>query len=183
MKIQFFGNTTFSATGKNARIAFNPEDNFAEKNLDFTMNSDGRTPSGVEAKKFLTLPGEYEISDVLVKSMAQKDGKNVLFKVVMDDLSLIYCGEMEEKPAKEVLEELGEDIDILIVNISEKFPAKKVKDFLETIEPRVAFIGGDSTKFAELNGLMAITMSEENPVNISRSNLSEDKSEYYILPV
>jgi len=181
MKIQFFGNNTFSAFNKKVRIAFDPADNFAEKNLDFIMNSNGKSPKEIDAKKLLTLPGEYEISDILVKSMAQKTGNNVIFKVIMEELSIVYCGEMEEKPTKDLLEELGEDIDILIVNISDKFPAKNVKDFLETIEPRAAFIGGDSTKFAELNGLMAITMSEENPISITRSNLSEDKSEYYIL--
>ena len=183
MKIQFFGNNTFLAFNKKARVAFDPPENFAEKNLDFTTNSNGVMPAGVEAKKHLTLPGEYEISNVLVKSVAQKNRENTIFKVVMDEMSIVHCGNMAEAPAKELLEELGEDIDILIINISEKFPAKKVKDLLETIEPRVAFIGGDSSKFAELNGIMAITMGEENPISISRSSLSEDKSEFYILPL
>lgn len=181
MKIQFFGNNTFGAFGKNARVVFDPTDNFAEKKLDFTTNSNGILPKNIETKKSLNLPGEYEISDVLVKSLAQKTSSNVLFKIIMDELSIVHCGEMEETPTKDLLEELGENIDVLIVNISEKFPAKKIKDFIETIEPRVAFIGGDSAKFAELNGLMAITMPDENPVSITRSNLSEDKSEYYIL--
>jgi hypothetical protein len=181
MKIQFFGGTTFGAFGKKARIVFDPTDNFAEKNLDFTTSSNGRTPQGIDAKKTLSLPGEFEISNVLVKSLAQKNRENTIFKVIMEELSIVNCGNLVDTPDKQLFEELGEDIDILIINISEKFPAKKVKDLLETIEPRVAFIGGDSTKFAELNGIMAITMGEENPISISRSTLSEDKSEYYIL--
>ncbi len=183
MKIQFFGGTTFGAFGKNARVVFDPPANFAEKNLDFVTNSSGEEVMGIDAKKVLTMPGEYEISDVLVKSLAQKSRENILFKVVLDDLSIVHCGEMINLPDKEVFENLGEDIDVLIVNISEKFPAKKVKELIETLDPRVAFIGGDSTKFAELNSIMPITMSEENPLTISRSNLSEDKSEYYILSV
>lgn len=183
MKIQFFGNNTFGAFGKTARVVFNPADNFAGKEIDFTTNSNGIIPSGVETKKSLFLPGEYEISNVLVKSIVQKIGDNILFKVVMEDLSIVHCGEMESIPDKTFLEELGEDIDVLLICISEKFPAKKVKEFLETIEPRVAFIGGDSSKFSELNGMIKINMSEENPVSVSRSTLSEDKSEYFILNV
>jgi hypothetical protein len=131
----------------------------------------------------LNMPGEYEISNVLVKSIAQKNRENIIFKLVMDDLSIVHCGSLSDTPDKTLFEELGEDVDILIVNISEKFSAKKVKDLLETIEPRVAFIGGDSSKFAELNGIMAITMSEENPLTVLRSTLSEEKSEYYILNI
>ena len=183
MKIQFFGNNTFAAMGKDARIAFDPADNFAEKNLDFTMNSDRKSPKGIEAKKSLTLPGEYEISNVLVKSISQQKDNNVIFKVVMDGLVIVSCGNMEQTPNKEVFEELGEDIDILIINISEKFPAKKVKDLLETIEPRIAFIGGDATKFSEINGMINVTMPEEKIMKISRSTFSDEKSEYYILPV
>lgn len=183
MKIQFFGNNTFGAFGKEARVIFNPADNFAEKKIDFTANSNGIAPKGVEAKKLLTLPGEYEISNVLVKSIAQKNDNNVIFKIVMDDLSVIYCGEMTEMPNKDLFEKLGEDIDVLIVNISEKFPAKKIKDLLETIDPRVSFTGGDASKFAELNEIIAINMSEENPIAISRASFSEEKSEHYILTV
>ncbi len=183
MKIQFFGNNTFGAFGKNARIVFDPEDNFAEKNVDFTTNSNGQLSKGVEAKKMLNMPGEYEISNVLVKSIVQKNEKNVIFKIVMDELSVVHCGGMIETPGKDLFEELGEDVDILMINISEKFPAKKVKEFLETVEPRAAFIGGDASKFAELNGMMAITMAEDNPITVSRSTLSEDKSEYFILTV
>ncbi len=181
MKIQFFGGTTFGAFGKKVRIVFNPTENFAEKNLDFVTNSNGQNPQNIDAKKVLTLPGEYEISGVLVKSLSQKTKGNIIFKVIFDDLSIVHCGDLDDTPDKKIFEDLGEDIDILIVNISDKFSAKKVKDLLETIDPRVAFIGGDATKFAELNNLMAITMSEENPITISRSSLSEDKSEYYIL--
>jgi L-ascorbate metabolism protein UlaG (beta-lactamase superfamily) len=153
MKIQYFGHNTFGAFGKNARVVFDPTDNFAEKNLDFTTNSNGEFAKGVKAKKMLNMPGEYEISNVLVKSIAQKNRENIIFKLVMDDLSIVHCGSLSDTPDKTLFEELGEDVDILIVNISEKFSAKKVKDLLETIEPRVAFIGGDSSKFAELNGI------------------------------
>jgi L-ascorbate metabolism protein UlaG (beta-lactamase superfamily) len=183
MKIQFFGNNTFGAFGKNARVVFDPADNFSGKNIDFTTNSNGQLPKNIEAKKLLNMPGEYEISNVLVKSIAQKVGKNILFKVTMDDLSIVHCGEMVEMPVKSLLEELGEDIDVLIISISDKFPAKKVKEFLETIEPRVAFIGGDFSKISELNRMIQINMVEENPISISRSTLSEDKSEYYVLAV
>lgn len=183
MKIQFFGNNTFGAFSKNEKVIFDPSTDLVEKDVDFTTNSNGIIPSKVKAKKMLNLPGEYEISNILVKSLAQKEGKNVLFKVVMDELSIVHCGEMTDTPDKKLFEELGEDIDILIVNISDKFTAKKIKDFLETVEPRVAFIGGDSSKFAELSGIIEITMSEDNPVSISRSSLSEDKSAYYILSV
>ena len=183
MKIQFFGNNAFGAFGKTARVVFNPADNFAEKNIDFITNSNGQSPQGVEAKKMLTLPGEYEISNVLVKSVFQKKENNMIFKIVMDDLAIVHCGEITEIPDKSLFEDLGEDIDILIVSVSEKFSVKKVKEFLETIEPRIAFISGDKSLFPELKEKILVNISEENPISISRATLSEDKSEYYILTV
>ena len=54
MKIQFFGNNTFGAFGKNARVIFDPTDNLLEKNLDFTTNSNGNDPKGI-----IQTPEEY----------------------------------------------------------------------------------------------------------------------------
>ncbi len=183
MKIQFFRGNTFSIEGKDAKMVFDPEKDFSNS-VDFVTNSGQADVSGIkESKKILTLPGEFEISDILVNGYYSNGLKNVIFKISVDDVSFAHFGNLEDVPETKVFDKLGEDIDVVIVSLSEKFNEKKAKELIEQIDPRMVLLGGDQTLFPKMVESMGAKTAEENPMKLVRSQLSEEKTEVLILPV
>ncbi|MCF7830944.1 MBL fold metallo-hydrolase [Candidatus Gracilibacteria bacterium] len=181
MKIQFYGENCFEINGKDAKIVFDPNDKFPGKNLDFATNSGAFSANceKLETKKILSIPGEFEISGVLVRGFYSRP-ENVVFKVVTDGIACAHFGSLEVRPSTEFFEKLGENVDVLLVNLNEKFGVKEAKDLMETFEPRYTIIGGDQSLFPKMVEAGAKVL-EENSLTISQTSLSEDKSEIIIL--
>ncbi len=180
MKIQFFGGNTFQVEGKDAKIVFDPIEKYSGS-VDFATNSGKADFSGVkESKKRLMLPGEYEISGVLVMGYFSTN-ENVVYKVILDDISLVHFGELTEMPDTKFFDELGENIDVIFVSLHEGFDEKSAKELIETLEPRMAFLAGDSSFFPKMVESVGAKTAEENPMKISRSQLSDEKTEILIL--
>ena len=180
MKIQFFGGNTFYVEGKEAKVVFDPGEDYSGS-VDFATNSGSADFSGVqESKKRLMLPGEYEISGVLVMGYFSTS-ENVVYKVVMDDISLVHFGLLTEMPSAKFFDKLGENIDVIFVSLQEGFNEKLVKDLIETLEPRMAFLAGDRSFFPKMVESVGAKTVEENPMKISRSQLSDEKTEVLIL--
>jgi len=136
------------------------------------------------AKKTLCLPGEFEISDVLVRGFRTENGaKNTIFKAFFEETSIVHFGNLTDFPETKTLEQIGENIDVAFVCLSEKFPGKKAKELIEKVEPRLVIIGGDQKLFAELSGLMKVENAETNPLEVLKSKLSEETTEIKILPL
>ncbi|NJP03670.1 hypothetical protein HC823_00020 [Candidatus Gracilibacteria bacterium] len=182
MKIQFFGGTTFGVFGKEARIMFDPTAENAEKSLDFATFSNGEAVKGIEAKKTLLLPGEFEISNVLVRGISSRL-ENTVYKVVIEDMAIAHFGNLAETPTSKFFETLGENVDIALINVSENFPVKKIKEVLEDVDPRMVIFGGDPTFFPQITAEFGVQTTETNPYSISRSQLSEEKTDYFFLPL
>ena len=182
MKIQFFGGTTFGVFGKSARIMFDPTTETAQENLDFVTFANGKDIKSITTKKSLTLPGEFEISNVLVRGISSRL-ENTVYKVVFEDMAIAHFGNLAETPSSKFFETLGENVDIVLINISEKFPLKKIKDVLESVDPRMVIFGGDSQFFPQITEEFGAQTVEENPHTISRSQLSEEKTDYLFLPL
>jgi L-ascorbate metabolism protein UlaG (beta-lactamase superfamily) len=182
MKIQFFGGTTFGVFGKSARILFDPTAKNTEKNIDFITFSNGEAIKGIESKKALTLPGEFEISNVLIRGVASRP-ENTVYKVVIEDLVIAHFGNLAETPVGKFFEILGENVDIALISVSEKFPVKKIKEILEDVDPRMVIFGGDPLFFPQITAELGAQTAEENPFNVSRSQLSEEKTDYFFLPL
>ncbi len=184
MKIQFHGEHTFSLAGKERAIAFDPKDGFEGVKLDFVALSNSHAYSDVEAKKVLTLPGEFEISEILVTSIfSDKKSQNVVYKVIMEGVSLVYFGNLQEIPNNKFFEKLGENFDIVLLNLGENFKGKEAKEMIELLDPRMVILGGDPQFFPKMAEIMGAKTAEENPIKVSRSSLSDDKTEILILPV
>lgn len=72
----------------------------------------------------IDLPGEYEKNQVRVtgfsafhdKKKGQEGGKNTLFKIEMDEISVLHCGDLGDKLSDEMLEEMGK-VDILLIPV------------------------------------------------------------------
>jgi len=183
MKIQFLGNSAFLVEGKDVKIAFDPMSGLDLPALDFATNSGGGNLSQTkEVKKTLDLPGEYEISGALIMGF-YSSSKNVVYKVVTDDVSLVHFGNLSEIPESKFFDKLGENIDVIFVVLSDSFNEKIAKELIEKLEPRMAILGGDVSYFPKKVESMGAKTLEENPLKISKSQLSDENTEVVILGV
>jgi L-ascorbate metabolism protein UlaG (beta-lactamase superfamily) len=183
MKIQFLGQNGFLLSGQNATVVCDPGENVPVKNVDFVTNSGQFTETSekIESKKLLSLPGEYEISNVLVRGFFSRP-ENVVYKIVIDGVAIVHLGSLETKPSTEFFAKLGENVDVMLVTLNEQFGVKEVKELVETLDARYTIIGGDQTLFPKMVEAGA-RLAEENPIVINQTTLNEEKSEALILTV
>lgn len=180
MKIQFFGSNCFAVTGKDASFVFDPNEKFKEK-ADFVLNSGNHSEIAekIEAKKILSLPGEFEISGALVRGFFSRP-ENVVYKVTLEGISFVHLGSLDSKPSTEFFAKLGENVDVVFVCLNDKFGVKEAKELAETLDPRYLLVGGDQGLFPKIIEEGA-RMSEESPLPISQSSLNEEKCDILIL--
>ena len=100
----------------------------------------------------------------------------------MDGAAVVHLGSLETKPSTEFFEKLGENVDVVLVTLNDKFGVKEVKELVETLDPRYTIIGGDQTLFPKMVEEGA-RLVEENPITITQTTLNEEKSEALILGV
>ncbi|MCF7846674.1 MAG: MBL fold metallo-hydrolase [Candidatus Gracilibacteria bacterium] len=180
MKIQFFGGKTFGLFAKNARVVLDAPAKFPEKKLDIATTSTEEDLSALDAKKVLSLPGEYEISEILVKGFQPKQGR-VTFKITMEDIAVAHFPAITLVPEAKFIDRLGENVDVVLLPLGEDLTPKTAKKLIEEIDPRVVIFGGDPQFFPEIKEMTGAQILEENSVDISRSKLPEEKTEYWIL--
>ena len=183
MKIQFLGQNGFLISGQKATVVCDPGESVSAKNVDFVTNSGQFTKNSekIETKRVLSLPGEFEISNVLIRGFFSRP-ENVVYKIVIDGMSVVHLGSLESKPSTEFFEKLGENVDVVLVTLNEKFDAKAVREIVETLEPRYTIIGGDQSLFPKMVEVGA-RIVEENPIVINQTTLNEEKNEALILTV
>jgi hypothetical protein len=183
MKIQFLGQNGFVLTGKDATVVCDPGEKTSVKNVDFVTNSGTFAESceKLEAKKTLSLPGEYEISNILVRGFYSRP-ENVVYKIVIDGMAIVHLGSLETKPSTEFFAKLGENVDVVLATLNDKFGVKEVKELVEIFDPRYTMVGGDLSLFPKMVEEGA-RVAEENPIVITSTTLAEEKSEMLILPV
>ncbi len=190
MKIQFYGGSCFSLTGKNTEMVFDPNEDFVKKypEVDFATDSGKakKIVSKLKTKKVFSLPGEFETSGALVRGFYTEKQfspeSNIVFKVVLEDIACVHFDSLQAQPDTTFFEALGENIDVIMVNLGEKFGVKEVKALIETLEPRWAIIGGDQALFPKMIESGA-KLLQENSVTLSASSLNEEKTEMFILSV
>jgi len=179
MKIQWLGNDAFVLSNKDVTINLN---NPKAKDSDtFSVSSTPGEQMDQSGAKQLNLPGEFEISGILAQGFYTDDAKNIVYKLVMEGSGIVYFGNITEAPKTEFFEALGENTDIVIVNVSENFDDKKAKALITQITPRMAVIGGDSKFFPPLVESLNAKTAESNPHTVK--GLSDDNTEVLILPV
>jgi L-ascorbate metabolism protein UlaG (beta-lactamase superfamily) len=181
MKIQFFGNSSFLIEGKSAKVAFDLADAKVGK-VDIATNSKGEDLA-VEAKKMLTLPGEYDISGVLVRGFHTHDDKNTVFKITMEDVVIAHFGDLPSMPKATFFDAIGENVDVALLTLREGFDAKSAKEFLEKVDPRMVIFGGDVTAFPKIVELFNAKFLPESDVSVSRTNLPSEATNFVILSV
>jgi hypothetical protein len=183
MKIQWHENISFSGTVSTGNFAFNPTMLEAADEFTFACFTNGKALDGVKSGKNFTLAGEYEMADILMKGFEHKVDNEIIYKITAEGITCVCFGSLKTIPESKVLKELGENVDVLIVNVTEEFGPKKTKELIEKIEPRYAVVGGDPIYFAELKALIKITLSEERTLTIPKASAMDEGTEVVILAV
>ncbi len=164
-----------------AKVAFDLADAKVGK-VDIATSSKGEDLT-VEAKKVLNLPGEYDISGVLVRGFYTHNDKNIVFKITMEDVVIAHFGDLPAISNVSFFDVLGENVDVALLTLREGFDVKSAKEFLEKVDPRMVIFGGDAAVFPKIVELFNAKIVPESEVSVSRSSLPSDTTDFLILSV
>ncbi|MDD4607184.1 MAG: MBL fold metallo-hydrolase [Patescibacteria group bacterium] len=126
MNIQWYGGGCFIIKGKRASIYINP----TERSFRSASLKDNIVLSTLvkvdEFKKsfndqeilFIDQPGEYEKAGIFIYGLPVYNDKNyqMIYRIEMEDLNLVYLGNLNEKLSEEILEEF-DGVNILILPV------------------------------------------------------------------
>ncbi len=133
---------------------------------------DGSAPS---AQKVITLPGEYEVNEILVKGTFEStDRTNTLYRCTLGGLSVLLCGQLSAVPTPAVLSELGENFDVILLPANASITAKLLKKIIETISPKLALVVGESTHTSGLADMMPLQHHTEPTYTVKATELPLD---------
>ncbi len=98
-----------------------------------------------DAPKLVAGPGEYEISGVLIIGMrtfhdaekGQKRGKNTVYLIQIDEISICHLGDLGHVLTTEQIEEMG-DIDVLLLPVGgvSTIDAARAAEVVRQLEPK-----------------------------------------------
>jgi L-ascorbate metabolism protein UlaG (beta-lactamase superfamily) len=96
--------------------------------------------------KLITGPGEYEIGGVLILGIATyhdnvggaERGKNTIYLMKVDEISLLHCGDLGHMLSAATIEEIG-NVDVLLVPVGNKttIGAATAAELVRRLEPKV----------------------------------------------
>ena len=181
MEITYLGQSSFKLKGKNATVVcdpFNPEMVGLKfpKNIEADIvtvshnHKDHNFINGVGGSPMVLVnPGEYEIKGIDItgvstfhdKSQGGERGANVVFKFVVDGITIVHLGDLGHNIDDETVEKIG-DVDILFVPIGGTFTVddKQAWNVINKIKPKIIVpmhykIGGLSLPIAGLDPFLA----------------------------
>ncbi|MCX6799853.1 MAG: MBL fold metallo-hydrolase [Candidatus Falkowbacteria bacterium] len=135
--------------------------------------------------------GEYDVKNIAVKGINIKGSKQVIYRIAIDNISVVHLGELNRILSTEELEEIN-GTDILIVPIGGKtmLDAAKAREVIGQIEPRIVIpmLYNLPDLKIELDGLekfikeMGIEPTNEEKLRINkRDDLPSEDMELVIL--
>lgn len=144
-------------------------------------------------------PGEYEISGVYLKGVhsfqdpkeSKTQRENIIFHITWNGIRLCHLGNQGTKLTPAQLEKVGE-VDVLFVPVGSKegIDAKKAKEIVEQMEPRVVIpmtyhTEGSKAELGPLQPFLAAmgakSVEPAESFTFKRSELPEDTSRLVVL--
>ena len=157
MDIKYFGHSSFLLRGRQGKVVTDPYDlatmkkKFPKTEADIVTVShehgDHNAANLVEGNPLVVnLPGEYEKNGIRIYgfdsfhdgSKGEKRGKNTIYKIEIDDISVLHCGDLGHPLSNELIEQI-EDVDILIIPVGGFYTIgpDEAGDIVSKIEPSV----------------------------------------------
>lgn len=153
--------------------------------------------------KIFEWPGEYETKEIVITGIeafhfsesegkeGEKRGKIIIFCFELDGLKICHLGDLGHRLTSGLTEAIGE-VDVLFIPVGGIYTigAEKAHEVIEQIEPRLVIpmhykIPGLKIDLAPLEDFLkeiGLKNPEEKEVlKISKSDLSEEKTEYVIM--
>jgi len=144
--------------------------------------------------------GEYDYKNILIQGIdsyhdekkGEERGKNIIFRIEMDDLSLCHLGDLGHSLSDEQLSKLS-GIDILFVPVGGKYTldAKKAVEVVSQIEPRIVIpmhykIDGLKLDVDPVDAFikeLGINPTYEEKLKIAKKDLPQEDMELVILSI
>jgi L-ascorbate metabolism protein UlaG (beta-lactamase superfamily) len=211
MEIKFYGHACFSVKNGKFMVVTDPfSDKIGIKLPELkanvvTVSHNDKAYNNADAVQgspmILNWPGEYENTGIHFKGIhsfhnSREDKEqleNVIFTFKIDDVRFCHLGAQGTKLTSEQLEQVGE-ADVLFVPVGGKgvVDAKKAKEIIEQIEPRIVIpmayhtdgskLGLDSLEpFLSVMG--AKTVEPVDSFEVKKSELPEDNSKVVVFNV
>lgn len=157
MDIKYLGHASFSVKSKLGSVVMDP---FDTKKVGFkfpTQEADVVTVShehddhnylaGVTGTPLVVnIPGEYEKNGIRIYgyesyhdgNKGADRGKNTLFKIVAEDISVLHCGDLGHALTEEALEEI-DTVDVLMIPVGGHYTisADEAAKIISKIEPSI----------------------------------------------
>jgi len=143
--------------------------------------------------------GEYDVKNVLIEgidsfhdeSQGAERGRNLIFRLEIDDISVVHLGDLGKSLDNSQLEKLA-GTDILLIPVGGKYTldAKKAVEVIAQIEPRIIVPMHYQTEDLKIEGLdgiekfikeFGLTPSYEEKLKISKKDLPQEDMELVIL--
>ncbi len=156
MEITWLGHSCFRIRGKEATVVTDPYDGSIGYSLGrlkanivtLSHSHPGHSfASGVGGEpRIVHGPGEYEISGVSITGIStfhdadrgEKRGKNTVYLIEMEEVTLCHLGDLGHVPSSEQVEEMG-DVDVLMVPVGgvSTIDAAAAAETVRLLEPRI----------------------------------------------
>jgi L-ascorbate metabolism protein UlaG (beta-lactamase superfamily) len=203
MDIFHLGHSSFKLKGKAMTLVTDPFDSdevgikFPKTEADVVTvshsHADHSATSSLENDPLvITGPGEYEVKGVRIVGIASyhddtkgsQRGKNVLFRITIDGISFLHCGDLGHLLSQDEIEHL-DGIDVLLVPVGGVYSLtpSQAKELVAKVEPRIVIpmhyqvTGLDPKKYGSLAPVSEFLkeMGKEGIVPIPKLNITKDK--------
>lgn len=156
MEIKYLGHSSFLMKNKTATIVTDPYDSkmvglkFPKIDSDIVTISHNHDDHNQFAQignnpLIINIPGEYEKNGIRVtgyktfhdKKEGAERGINILYKIEVDGIVILHCGDLAHSLNDEILEEI-DDVDVLMVPVGGEYSLspQEASDLVKKIEPR-----------------------------------------------
>ena len=175
MEIKYLAHSSFVIKTKTATIVTDPFGSdigfkFPKTSADVVLIShhhgDHDNIKGIEGEPIVfDWPGEYDCKGVAIRGISSfhdnetgaKRGKNVMFKITAENISILHCGDLGHMLDEKTIEDIG-NIDILCIPVGGYYTidAQVAMQITKQIEPALVLPMHYQTK--ELNSKIAANM-------------------------
>lgn len=207
MDIKYIGHASFLIKGKEAAVITDPFDpkmiglKFPPISADIItishQHQDHNCSQLVSGNPLVIVHGgEYEKQGVRITGISVfhdnkqgvERGKNVLYKIEIDDIAILHCGDLGHQLSDEVVEELG-SIDILMIPVGGVYTidAKGACEIVQHIEPSIIIpmhyndprlnqetLGGLSRVSDFIHAMGVVQSASEKKLTIKKETLTKE---------
>lgn len=116
--------------GKNERLLINCQNEELKdwKGRMALVSSVKEEVKQVEGVVMVQGPGSYEVGGIEVHGMSAGDGKETIYMIVVDGVTVAFVGPIAEELSEKKLGRLEEGVDVLLISLGGALGAKRIMD-------------------------------------------------------